>query len=472
MQRLILCLCLLIALFGCAQTSREQQVDANETGLLYGVEDLRILRDLVEKEQIRFRSCHLDRNYYSLQQARVIHFLFKADEKQISNIEHALQKNPSFEQIKLQFSSHLHEVDSSQMLILQEEKPEKSFLAGSPSRGFEYAGVSKQASSPIAKEGWYWSSYEKNLYGYYLLEPLSSSVIPAEYARLIQYVDCMVDTNSAIFLTNKYNDDWLEKSETELASKQRKPLTDYIGEKMGQKKNRTRSTVRLSNEMIEFASKELAEDLRFRGIFKSCVDEVLKNGTDADDLQMLAGKLKMHELELDLLRSYQQVGYCSQDSRPIEQAIQIAKLAGKVQKWDIFMRAHLNILNDRFSRNSDGSYAWLQRKTYLRELEVLELNVVDLMLGLSLRAKDLSDNHYEGTIWRIGTALSESKDSLSFEARAKAMIDDGRLDFFNRGLIQLLVNEYHKAKQRRDEELAAEKKRTEASRYISFINPK
>jgi hypothetical protein len=136
------------------------------------------------------------------------------------------------------------------------------------------------------------------------------------------------------------------------------------------------------------------------------------------------------------------MGSCSQDSRPREHARDIAILAAQAHSWDIFLRAHLDIMNDRFERATDGSYAWEARKTYLKELEELNLNIVDLMLGLTLRAQNVAGNHYYGTIWRMGWALTESKEKALFEEKAMAMMKDNSLDEFNRGLIFLLYKTY------------------------------
>jgi hypothetical protein len=114
-------------------------------------------------------------------------------------------------------------------------------------------------------------------------------------------------------------------------------------------------------------------------------------------------------------------------------------------------------MNDRFERASDGSYAWEKRETYLKELEELNLNIVDLMLGLTLRAENAADNHYYGTIWRMGKALTESKDKPLFEQKAVAIMKDPSLDEFNRGLVFLLYRTYidrleeKEGKQKREE---------------------
>ncbi|MBK7243510.1 MAG: hypothetical protein IPH98_06560 [Saprospiraceae bacterium] len=72
-------------------------------------------------------------------------------------------------------------------------------------------------------------------------------------------------------------------------------------------------------------------------------------------------------------------------------------------------------MNDRFDRKSDGSYAWGQRNTYIKELEELNINVPDLILGILFRIENPASNHYFGSIGRVGRALSETKNRNEIE---------------------------------------------------------
>lgn len=136
------------------------------------------------------------------------------------------------------------------------------------------------------------------------------------------------------------------------------------------------------------------------------------------------------------------VGGCSQDQAPRIHALNIARLSAETVNWETFLRAHLDIMNDRFNRVSDGSYAWKDRKTYIKELEVLDINVPDLMLGISLRVKNASTNHYFGSLQRLGKALSETKDPTGMEEKMLAMVADKELDSYNRILIYYLFLHY------------------------------
>ena len=136
------------------------------------------------------------------------------------------------------------------------------------------------------------------------------------------------------------------------------------------------------------------------------------------------------------------VGFCSQDDGPRVHAMNIAVLSAESISWEVFLRAHLDIMNDRFERVSDGSYAWGKRNTYIREIEELNIDMQELLLGISLRLSNPSENHYYGSISRLGRALSETKDRQKLEETILKMIKDEKLDDYNRLLMHYLFLNY------------------------------
>lgn len=145
---------------------------------------------------------------------------------------------------------------------------------------------------------------------------------------------------------------------------------------------------------------------------------------------------------LQRMRGTRVVGFCSMDSRPRTHAINIALLSAHTTNWAVFLRAHLDIMNDRFERTSDGSYAWAERKTYIKELEELDINVNDLIAGITLRMENPVTNHYYGSIGRLGRALSETTDQEAVEALILSMVKDPELDDYNRVLAYFLFDNY------------------------------
>lgn len=146
---------------------------------------------------------------------------------------------------------------------------------------------------------------------------------------------------------------------------------------------------------------------------------------------------------LNEMRSTRVVGGCSQDSRPRDHAVNIALLSAETYNWSVFLKAHLDIMNDRFERVSDGSYAWGERNTYIKELETLDINVIDLILGISLRVENPATNHYYGSISRIGRALAETKNRDEIEESILSAISDKELDDYNRLLFYFLFKNYN-----------------------------
>ena len=153
--------------------------------------------------------------------------------------------------------------------------------------------------------------------------------------------------------------------------------------------------------------------------------------------------LKKKEKLLTEMRSTKVVGGCSQDSRPREHAMNIALLSAETTNWEVFLKSHLDIMNDRFDRVSDGSYAFAQRKTYIKELEELDINVLDLLMGISMRIENPATNHYYGSIGRLGRAITESKNKKEFENQILSMVEDAKLDDYNRVVAYFLFISYN-----------------------------
>lgn len=173
------------------------------------------------------------------------------------------------------------------------------------------------------------------------------------------------------------------------------------------------------------------------------------NGSDDSDLytqlpsDWSSWSLEKKTRQLQDLRAMQVVGFCSQDSRPRQHAVDIALLAAETYNWEVFVKAHLDIMNDRFERMSDGSYAYGKRNTYIKELESININVKDLIFGICLRIENPSSNHYYGSIRRVGRALAESSNKAEIEQALLEIITDKTLDLYNRFLFYFLFENYN-----------------------------
>ena len=128
-------------------------------------------------------------------------------------------------------------------------------------------------------------------------------------------------------------------------------------------------------------------------------------------------------------------------------------------------------MNDRFSRVSDGSYAYAGRNTYIRELEELGIDVASLIFGIAFRIDNPSGNHYFGDITRLGRALSESADRADIERKMLAMAVDDSLDLNNRlGMYYLFVNYAYSLKNEDEKKAALAKVRLVAATFPDFLS--
>ncbi len=432
---------------GCAQSpvSDRGEFATNTNGLMYNDGDMKTLRFIVDSLNLRFKTCDLNKKYYTTPQARVYAVSFRSDTNDLKAIISDMNNNVLPSVLASRYKSFISSTDTSKLII---KNGNDSYLSGNPYHGYD--GISLTEKNKIKNSDfenkWTYIYYTKKDYQkyyslncYFFSTSFTSMVLPDNYEKLIQYVDCMIDTASVIYLTDKYDRDGFS-SPGEYHSR----INNYLNSAMKIKRQGKEDWEYnyLSNKKITHAKQNLLKDRYFISLVEKAAEDFEESGKSDDALEELIGFFISKEKALHMKRSRRVIGQCSQDQSPREHARNIAILAAEAHSWDIFLRAHLDIMNDRFERMSDGSYAWGQRQTYLKELEELNLNVVDLMLGLTLRAENVAENHYYGTVWRMGKALTESREKELFEQKAITIMKDETLDEFNRGLIFLLYSTY------------------------------
>jgi hypothetical protein len=455
MKRILLTPVLHLAIIVVAngQSPSRGEFATNTNGLMYNDADMKVLRFVVDSLNLRFKSCDLNKTYYTYPQTKQYYVSFESVNNDLKNIIKDIESNTDFHLLISRYSSFVDNIDSGNLFIRTSSRKKEggyTYLEGTPGSGYDDVYIDKK-NTTVNKDlinNWVYDyspkdkySKENSLTCRYFPVQWKQQAIPEKYARLIQYVDCMIDTSAVVFLTDNYSGGWFGDENEKAGYYNLKAIADYLDKQKGEQ-NKNQKLKQLSEQQLRFASEKLKEDAEFKTIVSKTIDDYVQNKTANFQLEQLASDLRLFDKALLMKRCYRIMGSCSQDTRPREHARDIAILAAQSHSWDIFLRAHLDIMNDRFERASDGSYAWNERKTYLKELEELNLNIVDLMLGLTLRAQNVADNHYYGTIWRMGWALTESKEKNIFEEKAIAMMKDESLDEFNRGLVFLLYKTY------------------------------
>lgn len=428
----------------------------SNNGLMYNEKTISALRHMVDSLNLRFKSCPAHPTYFSRPQATVWRVAFKSAKTDFRDMRRDMDAHMNFAAITQKYAQYIYTIDTVLTAVQitnagdDSDKERVSYLLGSPQKGYEYDDAMSGPRTSIAGKWRYYYSPKDRYDSFYRMEccflpnDFVQQKIPDEYASYIAYVDCMIDTSTVVCLADRKSGSLFEDK---VLTPDMDALNDYLNRKMNVrplKKDDNYEYKYITDIKSNYAIAHLKADRQFISLLEAAANECTENNGGAGMISAMVKNCLSARKALELKRHQIVVGNCSQDQSPRIHAREIAILAAETNSWDIFLRAHLDIMNDRFERRSDGSYAYGRRQTYLKELEVLNLDIVDLMLGLSLRADNTAVHHYNGTIWRLGRALSESSHAVLFETKALQIMKDNRLDDFNRGLISMLYTIYLK----------------------------
>lgn len=427
-------------------------------GLIYSDSTMKKLEFIVDSLNIKFRSCNFNTTYYSNYQATAHFIRFK--DKNIEEPIKDLKNNIKLDEFLKKYPKAT--VDSNLLVIKLKYKNHDTFDEVKFRTNDRWQSVTIEGKPEVYDQlvnGTWIFDYildeevlDSYIWGFYFTSEFKKQPIPDVYARMIQYADCLIDTSSQIFKENAEKSDWITSGENKTKVGQflkyvnietNRPV--YKGSyNNNHRYNKYRKEFELwdSTKFIMIDTL-LAKQVLFKTLLQDAVHEALEKGGSDDEFEEYVVRYYSKETALVLKRGRIVVGVCSNDSRPRIHAMNIALLSAETLNWEIFLRAHLNIMNDRFQRSSDGSYAWEGRKTYIKELEALEINVVELLLGICIQIENPSQNHYFGNVSRIGRSLAESKFSTEIETEILEMIKDNNLDNYNRIMMYYLFSNYN-----------------------------
>ena len=430
----IYCLCYTTSLSG-------QEFRRYDNGLVYDKSTMTQLHIIVDSLNNEYLQCSERPTYYSLPQARV--HVLKSDQNGKA-IEAAIKRGLDFEALKAEFPEATEILNLQAVRFLDEDdgEPIKEYYVFN-ALGRSVLTVKRPIyTSAPTKSTWLVSRYNESIKAAYFTEDLSSQALPIQYAQMISYSDCMVDTTEQIFRTEaKY--EYYEGSANSAAAKF---WEDWKGPEKSPNREDFKDAQKYYMAYYEYDSlkmkaleKELERNNQLKQKLTDVVDQVLAKGGSNERFEYITEQFISADKALELKRNRKVMGSCSQDSRPRDHALEIARLSAETTNWSVFLRSHLNLMNDRFERASDGSYAWAQRMTYMKELESLEIDMVGLLVGISLRYQNASENHYYGSNYRIGRAIAEAKDPQKHLETIYQGIQDESLDTYNRMLLSYLV---------------------------------
>lgn len=432
---------------------QEGEFKTYASGLMYSDTTMNQLELIVDSLNIKFRTCELNKTYYSKYQSKS-HFVFLEDGK-VSEAKKDMENNISFDD----FVKKYPKAESDKGLLVvkykyknYQDKDVVVFRSVLDDNHMDFENNTRLYTMPV-KGTWVFKHWKKTSYsdesirGFCFVTEFENQPLPEYYARMVQYSDCMVDTSAQLYREGS------PRTGVRYGIKQPPSLEkfmEYVHKETHMPEHDKENHEEYYNlyriwdsRRVQLLDSISLSDEKFHSLLRMAVKSALIKGGSNDEFEEYVGRYYSKASELELKRRRIVVGGCSMDSSPRVHAVKIAVLSAETVNWEVFLRAHLDIMNDRFERASDGSYAWQRRQTYIKELEELDINVTDLLLGISIRVENPSQNHYYGSIGRVGRALSETKSSVEIEQRMLEMIRDKGLDDYNRALMYYLFLNYN-----------------------------
>lgn len=465
----IITLCLVFV--AVAATAQEGKQKETNNGLIYSTGTIARLKTIADSLNVRYKVCDLLKLYQSVPQGRAV--FVAMGEQDLIDARKDIDAGISIEAFENKYPAARIEKD-----LLVTKHRYKTY--GNEDR-VQFAGVSFTDSygdylvfdkdleqyGTITPGRWVYEYYQLSdksktiLKAFYFPEGLKVYRLAAPYSRMVQYTDCMVDTSTEVFYKDAYHQRFQfvspdEKPEPTAFSR----FMDYVHLKSEKPlfpetaKNETDSACQAKCELynkeydkwyagrFEITDVLNQKDKTFRKLFADAKAEAMTTNTGNDEFEEYVGRYISKTSALELKRKRVAVGACSEDDSPRYHAFNITLLAAETARWDVFLRAHLDIMNDNFERAAETNVAKARRSTYIKELEVLDINVLELLLGSSLRVSDAAEGHYWGDIGRIGKALAETDKPLIFEAKIERMLRDNALDDYNRVLMYFVWHSY------------------------------
>lgn len=421
-------------------------------GFIYSDSAMGKLRLIVDSLNIRFRTCDPYKVYYSFEQS-IGHYVSldgKGHKQAVRDIKSGIAYN-TFKEKYPGAKVNEHMLLVRELVNTEEDKERTAVFGINGGDWYSRVEIDKHWLTDHRNSGkWVVQTYDGGMSAFYILQDFTAIPLSAPYDRMVQYVDCMIDTNAQIYFKSA------EKqlrgySKTLPASK---AFFDYINkltsrpdEKSYPDDEKGRSAwyeayFSWDTAHIHLLDERWPKDDRLRELFANALHEARERNVGNRWLEEYAGRYVSKADALSMKRNRIVVGGCSMDQSPRIHAMEIATLSAETFNWEIFLRSHMDIMNDNFRRVSDGSYAWGGRMTYIAELEALNIDVTDLLLGTCFRISNPSGTHYFGSVDRLGRAFTESKDRTVFEQRIADAVRDTALDAFNRMVMFNLFRSY------------------------------
>lgn len=489
-MRILLILSVITLCFKCYS---QNEFKISKNGLIYSDSAISKLKYVVDSLNLKFKYCDLNKAFMSSFQGQG-HFITiqgkhtaaaKVDIDNDISYQHFIEKyNKAEKDENLLITKYYYTNWSNEKLlrisnIRLNKKYPNYFNLDSNDQFYDNSNKGKWVYKhyPKAKDSEEW------LNAFYLIDGFKQFELPQQYARMVMYADCLVDTSATIYFEQNKNanilpDDTIYEQANFMAyidSATLKPQHSYNNmddlETLQKKWEETYKKDSIWDSLRFQKIDSLKQfDITFSKRFTAAIEDAIQNSNSDDEFEEYVGYFVDSKTALELKRNRKVIGGCSQDSRPRIHALNIAKLSAETFNWEIFLRSHLDIMNDNFQRATDGSYAWAKRKTYIKELEVLDIDVLQLLFGITFQIENPSQNHYFSKTNRTGRAFSEYSEKDSLEKRVLEIIADENLDELNRLKFYFLFDNYiGSLEDKSRQSIAIEKLKINAKTFPEYI---
>ncbi|WP_335964670.1 hypothetical protein [Galbibacter sp. PAP.153] len=283
------------------------------------------------------------------------------------------------------------------------------------------------------------SNYAKKGYirGFYLLKDFNSQSIPQKYNNYIAYTDKYVNPSFNLFYNSEFTDrPSFHKFEVTIIDS----LMTYF-EKVTNKPTYDQDNFEESMDAIyEWEEKRplLNDSLKlydkhYNKLLKEAIEYAKDSSVYNRDLIMLADTLINNKIALNLARNNQVAGSCSFDNSPNIQLMEMTILSAAIPNWDAFIHSSLSLLNDYTYRVANSSIASDERNTYINNLEKLNFDIVQLLLGSSYKIGNPKKGHYFSSSNKIGKAFANASkmNRQKFEDELFSILINTDIDTFN-----------------------------------------
>ncbi len=439
---------------------QEGEFKTFENGLIYNPITMQKLGKIVDSLQLKYRFCEVGRTYRARYQAVGTYIKVSEGVKKAANdifmdpsLATFLEKNPKthLERDLLLITEFNNQAENDSISKIRTIPIQGEFDHQIPLNNND---IISYYAVPLTR---HWITQRNELgelEAFYISRQFESKPMVERYGHIAQFVECMVDTTTQVLLAGATREFELDENDKTKVGEFLKIVNTFDNKPNYEKYKLENGSFDYEKYDIEFKKWDslrlqhidnvLGKTPEFKKALEDAVQDAMRSGLPNSQLEYYAGKYYNKASELLLKRKRAVLGAGSMDASARIHTRSIAVLAAETANWEVFLRSHLDILNDRLDHLSDqNSYALNTRETYIKELELLGIDVPSLMLGICLRIENPSQNHYYGDVGRVGRALAETGQAEAVEKLLLETIADSELDDYNRLLAYHLFLTYN-----------------------------